>query len=73
MVQLAAIDDTKRDTDVRTDDMKTTKVKASDASKVYKALMSIKAPLRSKYLNMMQKDSKGFKKAFDAVLKVANK
>ena len=73
MVQLAAIDDTKRDTDVRTDDMKKTKVKASDASKVYKALMSIKAPLRSKYLNMMQKDSKGFKKAFDAVLKVANK
>ena len=37
MVQLAAIDDTKRDTDVRTDDMKKTKVKASDASKVYKA------------------------------------
>jgi len=37
LVQLAAIDDTGKDTDVRTDDMKKTKVKAKDASKVYKA------------------------------------
>ena len=41
MVQLAAIDDTKRDTDVRTDDMKKTKVKASDASKVYKSFFTV--------------------------------
>jgi hypothetical protein len=73
LVQLAGIDDTGRDTDVRTDDMKKTKVKAKDASMVYHALMSIKAPLRSKYLNMMQKDSKGFSKAFNAILKVAKK
>lgn len=73
LVQLASIDDTGKDTDVRTDDMNKTKVKAGDASKVYKTLMSIKAPIRSKYLNMMQKDSKGFKKAFNAILKVATK
>ena len=73
LVQLAAIDDTGRDTDVRTDDMKKTKVKAKDASMEYHALMSIKAPLRSKYLNMMQKDSKGFSKAFNAILKVAKR
>ena len=71
MVQLASIEDTCKDTDVRTDDMNKTKVKASDASKVFQALMSIKPAVRSKYLNMMQKDSKGFKKAFNAILKVA--
>ena len=69
--KLASIEDTGKDTDVRTDDMNKTKVKASDASKVYQALMSIKPAVRSKYLNMMQKDSKGFKKAFNAILKVA--
>ena len=72
LVQLAAIDDTGKDTDVRTDDMKKTKVKAKDASKVYKALMSIQKPaIRGKYINMMQKDAKSFKKAFNAVLKIA--
>ena len=39
LVQLASIDDTGKDTDVRTDDMNKTKVKAGDASKVYKTLM----------------------------------
>ena len=41
--------------------------------KYIKALHSQSRPIRSKYLNMMQKDSKGFKKAFNAILKVANK
>lgn len=72
LTQLASIQDTGRDTDVRTDDMKSQKVKAQDASKVYSTLMKVRAPIRSKYLRLMQKDKKSFKKGFDAILKVAN-
>ena len=71
LVQLASIDDTGKDTDVRTDDMKKLKVKHTDAEKVYKALMSVKPALRDKYSRLLQKDIKSFKKTFDAVLKVA--
>ena len=53
------------------DDMKKTKVKWEDAVKVYKGLMSLKTPIRSKYLRILQKDAKSFKKVFDAVLKVS--
>ena len=68
LVQLSKMIDTKRDTEVRTDDMKKLKVKHTDAEKVYKALMSVK---RDKYSRLLQKDIKSFKKTFDAVLKVA--
>ncbi len=73
LTQLASIDDTKMDTDVRTDDMKKLKIKHQDASKVYTVLMSLKTPVRSKYLGLLQKDIKSFKKTFDAILKVANR
>jgi len=35
--------------------------------------MKVKAPVRTKYIQMLQKDSKSFKKTFDTILKVANK
>jgi hypothetical protein len=65
--------DTKKDTEVRTDDMEKLKIKHQDASKVYTVLMSLKTPVRSKYLGLLQKDIKSFKKTFDAILKVANR
>ena len=71
LVQLAGMEDLKKDGEIRTDDMKKTKVKWEDAVKVYKGLMSLKTPVRSKYLRILQKDAKSFKKVFDAVLKVS--
>lgn len=41
LTQLAGIQDTGRDTEIRTDDMKKMKLKADDASKVYDILMKI--------------------------------
>jgi len=63
--------DTKRDTEIRTDDMKKLKVKAADAEKVYNALMSVKPALRDKYSRLLQKDVKTFKKTSDTILRVA--
>ena len=71
LVQLSKMIDTKRDTEVRTDDMKKLKVKHQDAAKVYQALMSVKPALRDKYSRLLQKDIKSFKKTFDTILRVA--
>ena len=71
LVQLSKMVDTKRDTEIRTDDMKKLKVKAADAEKVYNALMSVKPALRDKYSRLLQKDVKTFKKTFDTILRVA--
>jgi len=68
LTQLAGMEDLKKDGEIRTDE---TKVKWEDAVKVYKGLMSLKTPIRSKYLRILQKDAKSFKKVFDAVLKVS--
>jgi len=59
--------------EISTNDMKKTKVKRDDAVKVYDTLMKVKAPIRTKYLQLLQKDAMSFKKTFNAVLKVANK
>ena len=73
LTQLAGIQDTGRDTEIRTDDMKKMKLKADDASKVYDILMKIKSTERSKYLRLLQKDIKSFAKTYNAILKVANR
>jgi hypothetical protein len=73
LVQLASIQDTGKDTEIRTDDMKKMKLKADDASKVYDILMKIKSTERSKYLRLLQKDIKSFDKTYNAILKVANR
>ena len=72
-MQLKKLIDTKRDQDIRTDDMKTMKVKWKDAEKVHDVLMQLKAPDRSKYLILLQKDIKSFKTNFNGILKFANK
>tara|TARA_Y100000004_G_scaffold42277_1_gene46232 strand:- start:81 stop:659 length:579 start_codon:yes stop_codon:yes gene_type:complete len=72
LVQLKKFKDTKKDGKVRTDDMKDMKVKADDAIKVHDTLMKVRAPIRDKYLRLLQKDVKTFKKTFNAILKVAN-
>ena len=72
LMQLKSMEDTGRDTEVRTDDMKKTKVKAADAVKVKNALLSLKTPIRDKYLRLLQKDENSFKKTFNAILKVVN-
>ena len=71
LMQLKGMEDTKRDTDVRTDDMKKTKVKWKDAVKVKDALLTLKPAPRSKYLRLLRKDQRSFKKTFNAILKVA--
>jgi hypothetical protein len=73
LTQLASIQDTGKDTEIRTDDMKKMKLKADDASKVYDILMKIKSTERSKYLRLLQKDIKSFKTTYNAILKVANR
>ena len=60
-----------KDGEISTNDNKKTKVKRDDAVKVYDTLMKVKAPLRHKYIQLLQKDAKSFKKTFDTVLKVA--
>ena len=71
LVQLRKFKDLSKDGEVRTDDMKKIKVKRDDAVKVHDALMSIRAPQRTKYLQLLQKDKTSFNKVFKAVLKVA--
>ena len=71
--KLGKFKDYTKDGDVRTDDMKTQKIKRDDAVKVYDALMSLKGPIRAKYLQLLQKDKKSFDKAFKTILKVVNK
>ena len=72
LMQLRKFKDITKDGEVRTDDMKKIKVKRDDAVKVHDALMSIRAPQRTKYLQLLQKDKTNFNKVFKAVLKVAN-
>ena len=66
-VQLKKFTDTKRDGDVMTKDNKKTKVKGKDAAKVHDILMQVKAPIRDKYIRLLAKDAKSFKKTFDAI------
>ena len=66
-VQLKKFTDTKRDGDVMTKDNKKTKVKGKDAAKVHDILMRVKAPIRDKYIRLLAKDAKSFKKTFDAI------
>ena len=72
LVQLRKFKDITKDGEVRTDDMKKVKVKRSDAVKVHDTLMKVKAPIRDKYLQLLQKDENSFNKVFNAVLKIAN-
>ena len=71
LMQLRKFADTKKDGDVRADDMKKIKVKAKDAIKVHDTLMKVKTTIRYKYLQLLQKDKRSFDKAFKAILKVA--
>lgn len=72
LIQLRKYKDVTKDGEVRTDDMKKIKVKRDDAVKVHDTLMSVRAPVRTKYLQLLQKDQNTFKKTFSAILKVAN-
>ena len=72
LMQLRKFKDVTKDGDVRTDDMKKIKVKQKDAVKVHDTLMKVRAPIRTKYLQLLQKDKQSFNKAFNAILKVAN-
>lgn len=71
LMQLRKFKDYTKDGEVRTDDMKKIKVKRDDAVKVHDVLMKLKTPIRSKYLQLLQKDKKSFDKAFKAILRVA--
>mgnify|MGYP001280779618 CR=1 FL=1 len=71
-VQLKKFTDTKRDGEVQTKDNKKQKVKGKDAALVHDTLMQVKAPIRDKYIRLLAKDAKSFKKTFDAILKVAS-
>ena len=62
LMQLKKFKDITKDGEVRTDDMKKTKVKRDDAVKVYDILMQVKVAVRAKYLQLLQKDTKNFKK-----------
>jgi len=69
-MQLKGFEDLKKDAEVRTDDMKKTKIKWKDAVLVYQALDSLKPQERSKYVRLLQKDQRTFKKTFSQILKV---
>jgi hypothetical protein len=71
LMQLKKFKDYTKDGEVRTDDMKKIKVKRDDAVKVHDTLMKVRAPVRTKYLQLLQKDKNSFEKAFNAILKVA--
>jgi hypothetical protein len=71
LMQLRKFKDGTKDGEVRTDDMKKTKVKNSDAVAVHDTLMKVRAPVRTKYLQLLQKDTKSFNKAFNAILRVS--
>ena len=68
-MQLKGFEDLKRDAEVRTDDMKKTKIKWKEAVKVYHALDGLKPQERSKYVRLLQKDQRTFKKTFNFILK----
>ena len=34
--------------------------------------MAVRAPIRDKYMRLLQKDSKSFKKTFNSILKIAS-
>ena len=67
LIQLKKLKDVSSDGNITTDDMKSTKVKNADARKVHDILMKVRAPIRDKYLRLLQKDTKSFKKTFDAI------
>lgn len=67
LIQLKKLKDVKTDGNIQTNDMKKTKVKNADAVKVHDILMKVRAPIRDKYLRLLQKDTKSFKKTFDAI------
>ena len=71
-VQLKKFTDTKRDGEIQSKDNKKTKVKGKDAALVHDTLMKVKAPIRDKYIRLLAKDAKSFKKTYDAILKVAS-
>lgn len=71
LMQLRKFKDGTKDGEVRTDDMKKIKVKNADAVKVHDVLMKVKAPIRTKYLQLLQKDKRTFEKTFKAILRVA--
>ena len=72
LMQLRKFKDISKNGEVRTDDMKKTKVKHQDAVKVHDTLMAVRAPIRDKYMRLLQKDSKSFKKTFNQILKIAS-
>ena len=72
LMQLRKFKDYTKDGEVRTDDMKKVKVKRDEVVKVHDTLMKVRAPVRTKYLQLLQKDKNSFNKAFNAILKVAN-
>ena len=71
LMQLRKFKDITKDGEVRTDDMKKIKVKRDDAVKVHDTLMKLRAPIRTKYLQLLQKDKSNFSKVFNTVLKYA--
>ena len=71
LMQLRKFKDGTKDGEVRTDDMKKIKVKNADAVTVHDVLMKVKAPIRTKYLQLLQKDKRTFEKTFKAILRVA--
>ena len=71
LMQLRKFKDGTKDGEVRTDDMTKVKVKRDDSVKVHVVLMKVKTPLRSKYLQLLQKNKKSFDKAFKASLRDA--
>jgi hypothetical protein len=69
-MQLKGFEDLKKDAEVRTDDMKKTKIKWKDAVMVYKALDGLKPQDKSKYVRLLQKDQRTFKKTFKQILDI---
>jgi len=67
LMQLRKFKDVTKDGEVRTDDMKSSKVKNADARKVHDILMGVKAPVRDKYLRLLQKDKSSFEKTFKQI------
>ena len=72
LMQLRKFKDITKDGEVRTDDMKKIKVKQKDAVAVHDTLMKVRAPIRTKYLQLLQKDKTNFNKVFNTLLKYAN-
>jgi hypothetical protein len=69
-MQLKGFEDLKKDAEIRTDDMKKTKIKWEDAVMVYKALDGLKPQEKSKYVRLLQKDQRTFKKTFKYILDI---